>query len=436
MAYGEKRGKTWRARYQRPDGSWGSEPGFPTRKKAEDYGNDQEAAMRAGTWVDPKLGETPLADWWNRWLPAQDLRPNTAKAYKQQWRCHIEPRWGSTPLAAIRGIDLQAWTKALRDEDGLSGSTINIITSALRGCFDAAVFNKLIGTSPMPPKQPGKRKSAANASRPGVVLPLPVVEQILKSLHADADRLLVLVTLFTGMRWSEVAAMRIRDLCLEPEADGLAASGYYRIDPTDGALHQDEHARPYLAAPKSGATAALARGYKPGRIIDLPSFLVLILIAYLEVLPKTPEGLLFPNRYGKPRRYESWNADRWRPVCDGRPAYVSPSGRSIREAQPAVWPGLHFHDLKHTHKAILNDLRVHEVMQDYRLGHVTPGTPGVYSHPTEQMRTELVDGLERFGQAWLSGGLPGAWPGWRAPRSSPVSLPPVRKTAAGDNALF
>ena len=27
---------TWRARYKRPDGSWGSEPGFPTRKLAEE----------------------------------------------------------------------------------------------------------------------------------------------------------------------------------------------------------------------------------------------------------------------------------------------------------------------------------------------------------------------------------------------------------------
>ena len=255
-------------------------------------------------------------------------------------------------------------------------------------------------------------------------------------MDTDANRLFVLLAVLSGMRWSEIAGMRTRDLHLEPPRDGRCASGYYRIDPRTGALHQDEHARPYLGAPKSGSESALAPGYKPGRIIDLPPFLVLILLAYLETLPATKEGLLFPGRFGQPHRYEAFSVSRWRPACDGRPAYVSPKGRSVREAVPAIWPGLQFHDLKHTAKGILNDLHVHPVMQDYRLGHVTPGAPGIYSHPTEQMRAELIDGLERFGVAWLSGGLGVAWPGWRSPRSSPISLPPARKNGSGGNALF
>lgn len=437
MAYAEKRGKTWRARYQRPDGTWGSEPGFPTKRAAENYGDDQEAAMRAGTWIDPHLGDTPLADWWQQWLPAQDLRPNSVQAYRQQWNRHIAPRWGNVPLARIRGIDLQTWLKALRDETGLSASTLNIITSALSGALDAAVFNKLIGSSPMPPKQARKRRSAnAPPPREGVVIPLPVLEQILARMPGDAERLLILIAVMTGMRWSEIAAMRTRDLHLTAPRDGQEARGYYRIDPRLGAAHQDEHARPYLGPPKSGAQSALAPGYQPGRIIDLPAWLVLILLAYLETLPATQEGLLLPNTRGQLRRYEAFSTGRWRPACDGRPAYVSPRGRTVRDAVPALWPGLQIHDLKHTHKAILNDLGIHPVMQDYRLGHVTPGAPGIYSHPTAQMRADLVAGLERFGQAWLSGGLAAAWPGWRSPRPSPVSLPSGRKDGSGGNVLF
>ncbi len=439
MAWAERHGKGWRARWQGPPGSvpeCPSKSGFPTKTGAKRYGEDQEAAIRAGTYIDPNLSQTPLADWWGKWFPAQDLRPNSRQAYRQQWNRHIEPRWGKHPIGAIRGIDLEAWIKALRDEQHLSASTINIITSALRGALDSAVFNRLIGSSPMPPRQAGKRRSGHAPARAGVVAPLGVVEQILARLESDADRLMVLLALCTGMRWSEIAAMRTRDLHLDPGGEHKDASGYYRIDPSDGALHRDEHARPYLGPPKSGAAGAIAAGYKPGRIIDLPPILVLVLLAYLETLPETEWGLLFPGRYGGPRRYDNWNTGHWRPACDGRPAYVSPGGRSVREAEAAIYPGLHFHDLKHTHGTILDDLRVHPAMRDYRLGHASPGARGVYSHPTAQMRAELVEGLERFLRRWLSAGLSEAWPQWRCPSPTPISLPPGRRKASDDNALF
>ena len=52
MAYAEKRGNLWRARWRAPDGKLDSKPGFGTRKAAEDYGRDQEAAIRNHTYVD------------------------------------------------------------------------------------------------------------------------------------------------------------------------------------------------------------------------------------------------------------------------------------------------------------------------------------------------------------------------------------------------
>ena len=439
MSYVERHGKGWRVRWKGPPGSapeWPSRSGFATKRAAKTYGDDQEAAIRAGSYIDPHLSETRFGAWWDTWFAVQDLRPNTRQAYNQQYRKHIAPRWAQVPLAAIRGIDVEAWLKTLREDAGLSASTRNIITSAMSGAFDSAVFNRMIPSSPMPPKQPGRRKSGGKPAREGVVIPLGVVEQILARLESDADRLIVMIALMTGMRWSEIAGMRLADLHLTGPHEGEPARGYYRIDPANGALHQDEHARPYLGPPKSGSSSALAPGYKPGRIIDLPPLLVLILLAYLETLPKTRDGLLFPNRYGGPRRYEAFNVGRWRPAVDGQAAYVSPKGRSVREAVPAIWPGLQIHDLKHTHKAILNDLRVHPVMQDYRLGHVTPGAPGIYSHPTGQMRAELVDGLERFLRGWVEAGLGAAWQGWRRPRPSPISLPPARSKGSGDNALF
>ena len=54
MAYAERRGKLWRVRWRAPDGTLEAKSGFRTRKAAENYGRDQEAAVRSNTYIDPK----------------------------------------------------------------------------------------------------------------------------------------------------------------------------------------------------------------------------------------------------------------------------------------------------------------------------------------------------------------------------------------------
>lgn len=49
MGYAEKRRNLWGA----PDGTLESKPGFQTRRAAEDYARDQEAAIR-NTNMDPE----------------------------------------------------------------------------------------------------------------------------------------------------------------------------------------------------------------------------------------------------------------------------------------------------------------------------------------------------------------------------------------------
>jgi hypothetical protein len=56
MATAEQPGGGWRARWKGPEGSeppFPSKSGFRTKQDAKDYGNDQEAAIRAGTYIDP-----------------------------------------------------------------------------------------------------------------------------------------------------------------------------------------------------------------------------------------------------------------------------------------------------------------------------------------------------------------------------------------------
>lgn len=402
MAYAGKRNGHWWVRWPLPERTAptakhpkgrpkeGYADGFATKTAALKHGRDQEAAIRAGTWIDPKLGETPIGEWFERWFNAADFVPNTRETYLRHWTKHIQPRWGHVALAVPRAVDLDEWRKQLRAE-GKSESTINGIFAVLRGLYEAAVLNRMLHFSPFPPKKRGRRQATAVPveKREGVVVPLDVLEQILLRLR-HVEMLLVLCAAFTGMRWSEVAGMRRKYLKLDPgdPASGRPPSGTYTLDPAEGAVHELASGRRYLGPPKSG----------PGRVFDLPAFLVLLLYAYLETVPPQQE-ILFPNSKGDYRRHDDWNKGRWRPACDGRAAAVLPSGKA-REAIAPIRPGLWFHDLKHTHGAMLREGRVNDVMIDYRLGHVRPGAPGVYANPTPLMRQELVDCLDAVWTAW------------------------------------
>lgn len=312
MTYAKKRGKTWYVRWQLPDRyangrhKEGYEDGFATKNAALRYGEDQEAAIRAGTWVDPKAGERTLADRWAEWFPVQRYKPNTRETYEQQWTKHIEPHWGSTPLNAIRPVEMDKWINTLRE--ALSASSVTVVTAPLRDCIEDGVFNRMIQYSPMPPKD--RRRQAVEGTyrkREGIVVPLDQAEAIMLRLR-PTEALLVLIALFTGMRWSELCAMRRQDLTLWPARDDLPAHGHYLIDPLEGAVHEDKHSRRFSGPPKSGGR----------RTMDLPPFLVALLLAYLATLPED-QDVLFPNRKGQWRQYDAWNRDRWRP----RPATAS-----------------------------------------------------------------------------------------------------------------
>ena len=58
--------------------------------------------------------------------------------------------------------------------------------------------------------------------------------------------------------------------------------------------------------------------------------------------------------------------------------------------------GLRFHDLRHTHKTMLTELGVPEILQDERLGHHPPGMRGIYAHTTSRMREAMIEGLQEL----------------------------------------
>jgi hypothetical protein len=75
----------------------------------------------------------------------------------------------------------------------------------------------------------------------------------------------------------------------------------------------------------------------------------------------------------------------WLPAVNGDP----------KRGWPPVAPGLHFHDLRHTHKTWMIEDETPKVLQHKRLGHKLGGVRGIYSHVTRPMIDKLLAGLQR-----------------------------------------
>lgn len=405
MAWGEQRGNgefPWRAVFRigtKPDGSplYDQEPGFATREAAVTYGRNMEADARRGRYHNPKAGDITVEDYfWKLWLPAQDLSDESKRRREGEFRAHIGPRWGKGTLNSINTFEIGAFEVQLKKK--LAQSTRKNVMDLLRFMLDDAVHAKLLQESPMLPRQRTRRGTReALQTRPGMVTTIDNVFAICERLRPDYA-FLVLITLFTGMRWGEVAGIRRSLLTLNPATATAPASGEYVIDPLVGAVHTARTGRRFLGPPKNNK----------GRTVRLPPFLVEMLLAWLATMPEG-QDLLFVNRKKEPLSHQIFDTDQWRPACDGWPERPHANARWYKPAAAPIQRGLRLHDLRHTLKTWLAEGGVEPRARDEHLGHATPGMDGVYVHTTPAMWAKLIDLLQSLWEAAIGDSPPPIW---------------------------
>ncbi|WP_406045717.1 tyrosine-type recombinase/integrase [Micromonospora sp. NBC_00898] len=98
---------------------------------------------------------------------------------------------------------------------------------------------------------------------------------------------------------------------------------------------------------------------------------------------------VFPGARGYHQRRSNFNRRAWTPAIAGDP----------KRGNPPILPGMHFHDLRHTHKTWLIEDGIPEIAQARRLGHRLAGVRGIYSQVTEPIINNLVDARQRRWEA-------------------------------------
>jgi hypothetical protein len=209
MAYAEKRGKgpqPWRVKYKIPGGE-DSQSGFETKKAALEWGRDQEAKVRAGTWTDPAAGEITVSEWIDRWKEQQDVGLRTTGNREYLIRRFIRPQWGEWKLNLITGGDISIWEKKLPVAEGVSRSTARDARGLLHTILGDAAAAKppLIPFNPaVRPRNRGRRTGRRLDQAPQRAWATPLEVLLLAEraalLAGRDDELTMLVTIgYTGM---------------------------------------------------------------------------------------------------------------------------------------------------------------------------------------------------------------------------------------------
>lgn len=179
-------------------------------------------------------------------------------------------------------------------------------------------------------------------------------------------RAMVLVGAYAGLRWGESAGLRVESV------DVLRRT--LTVDRTLVEVNGELS----LGPPKT-----------PGSIrqVSLPSFLAAELSDHLNRWPPTENGLVFTSKEGGPSRHTNFRRRYWMPAV--KAAGLAP---------------LRYHDLRHSHAALLIAQGEHPKLIADRLGHSNPiVTMTTYAH--------LFPGLDRAAADRLDGLRHGPTPG-------------------------
>lgn len=416
MAYPEKvykvrNGKptkqyTWRARYKKPDGTTGSEPGFPTATTARRWGEEQEAAIRAGNWIDPDKMRSPFGQFARTFMAARQKRGRTNGTRWDLLDHYIFPRWEHTPLLGISWFEVDTWQLGIKDGTK-AGHCVSLMSTILTGAVDAGYLpaNLLAGrrrtrpTVTVPSARP-RLSDEEKWARPEVVLQVAQRLGPVNGLH-------VLTTAFTGLNWGEGTGLDRGYVLLtrRQQHDG----GWWECP----VIRVVQELAEYNERAPDGTKLGLVLQLEPTkneyreRDVDVPPFLAELLRWHLA---DWPHKFTFSTPEGKFWRNSNFLRRQLRPAADGREAIDAVRGHAPREKWEPIQPGLTMRALRHSHDTYQDQIGVRPALMFEQAGHKRPGIKGVYQHPTVMMRKERLDGLQEiFERAMLTLGWRTLW---------------------------
>jgi integrase len=340
----------WKVHYRDPARRQRSKT-FPKKSDADRYSNTVETDKLRGDWTDPQLARTRLGDWWEQHTATRlHLRESTRARNESVGRKMVLPTFGGMQLGAIRPVAVRQWISELL-KAGYAPATIRKAYQLLSSALEAAATEGLI------PRSPARDISLPRQSQPEMRFLTPQEVVSLAEAIDPRYRVMVYTAAYTGLRLGEITALRRQDVNF--------LRRHLRVERTLTEVQGELR----FADPKTEASR---------RTIQLPEFLVNLLAAHIAEYPD-PSGLIFSAAEGGPIRQTNFRHRFWDPAV-----------------QASVGKPCRFHDLRHTHAALLIAQGEHPKVIQARLGHASISTTlNVYGHLFEGLDEAAAKRLEQ-----------------------------------------
>lgn len=319
--------------------------------------------LEQGIYIEPS--EITLKDYLIRWIDDygySNLAPSTLDSYKMIITRHLIPALGAIPLTKLQPMHLQNYySHALRngrkdEKGGLSNRTVEYHRRVLREALQHAVKWQILQRNIADAVEPPKRKRTEM-----MVLDPAGVKKLLTAAKDHKDYNIIFTALYTGMRRGELLALRWQDIDLQARTAKVQQS-VQRL-PKHGFI---------FGEPKAGGRRQIA------------------LTTEIEDAFRKIKKQQAKNRLLLGQLYQDYDLI----FCkdDGSPFDPSVISHRFGSLVKKVgFPGLRFHDLRHTHATLLLSQGVHPKIVQERLGHRSITlTLDTYSHVLPGLQEEAM----------------------------------------------
>lgn len=226
-------GVRWQVRFQvrdatSPTGWVETSKTFSTLSAAKAFKaeRDHEAAIGQNRF-DPRAGRIPLCKVWDQFVALKKpaLSAKTWSGYQQAWKLRINPAFGHMPVGEITRDAIAAWVNDFEVGPWAKKSTLRLLRSILAiAVEDGRIRANPAASVSAPPIPPRDRHRYLTAWE---------VEALAVECGDQGD--VVLILAYTGLRWSELVALRVMDVDLNrgrihvwrsaPEVEGVIVVG-------------------------------------------------------------------------------------------------------------------------------------------------------------------------------------------------------------------
>jgi integrase len=387
-------GSRWRVRWREDLTAKSRSRTFARKADAEEFATKLDNDVREGVYRAPERAEVLFADVADEWLRAHvSIKEATARRYERELRMYVLPRFGAEQVGRITKASIASWVADLatgravaryckkgsdpveyhdvaKMRRPLAARSIEHLHAVVSAVMGWAVETDRISRNPAT----GVRlPRPADADRVYLnPVEVEALAQAAKAVYGNAaDRVLVLVLAYTGLRINEALALKVSAVNLRERTLRVVST-----------WTEDRDGNRVLGSPKT---------YER-RTVPMPPFLADELRFLIAGAGR--EDWVFQAKRGGYVHDHNWRARVW------------------NKAVPAAGLdglGLTPHGLRHTAASAAIAVRADVKVVQRMLGHASAAmTLDVYADLWESRLGEVADALEAARLEALSGGSAGA----------------------------